>query len=224
MGVIKHGIAMFVCNCRKVYHVSCGNRLGECPNCSTSLSEDMIVGEDKEEEEVEVDYDSLALPKLRLTPEDKLELLDERLILGDVSEDVYKGLKAKYEKEMESGAETEGDELYKCPSCGRVVDKGAERCSCGVVFTQKEGFLCPECKRVVPFDSETCKHCGVRFSDSEQFSCPSCGRYLGWGVKQCSCGTVFSDELVEGFNCPSCGKFLKSDATICDSCGTTFTD
>jgi len=222
MGLIKHGLAMFACSCRKVYHVSCGKRLGECPNCSSHLSEDMIVGKEKEVEEVKVDYESFPVPKLRLTTDDKLELLEERLILGEVSEDVYRELKSKYEKELEVGAEAEA--LYQCPSCNSIVDRGAQQCSCGLVFSDKEGFLCPECAHVVPFDSDACRYCGVRFSKVEEFSCPSCGKSLGWGVKQCSCGTRFSDELVEGFQCPSCGKFLDSNSSSCDACGVIFSD
>lgn len=221
MGLIKHGLSMLVCNCHKVYHVSCGKRLGHCPNCEFEFSDDMVVGTEEEQKEIQVDYESHVVPKLQLTPEDKLELLEERLILGEVSEEVYRELKSKYERERELG-EPEGDELYRCPSCGNMVDRDAERCSCGAVFSGEVGFLCPECGRVISFDAKACNNCGVRFSESGSFICPSCGRTLERGAAECQCGTRFSDALVEGFNCPECGSFLESDATECDNCGVSF--
>lgn len=224
MGMIKDGLAHMVCICKKAYHVSCGRRLGECPNCSTALTDEMIVGEDEEVEEVKIDYEAIPAPKLRLSPEEKIELLDERLILGELGEEVYKQLKAKYEREMELGAEAEGDEIYKCPSCNAIVDKDAEKCECGVILSQEEGFLCPECRNFVPYDSKVCTKCGVRFSEGEEFVCPSCKRQLEWGTEVCPCGTRFSDELVEGFYCPSCGKFQERTVSSCDSCGVIFSD
>jgi hypothetical protein len=222
MGIIKHGLAMFVCKCNKVYHVSCGRRLGKCPHCSADLTEDMIIGKEEKAEEVKVDYEALPVPKLRLSIEDKQELLEERFVLGEISEDVYKELKAKYRKEQETGTEFSGDEVYRCPSCDNIVDKNAARCSCGAIFSDKEGFLCPECNKFVPNEANVCTYCGIRFSGEGIFVCPSCGKTLPWGIKECSCGTVFSDELVEGFQCPECGNFLEANAKKCDSCGVVF--
>jgi len=38
MGVVKPGLEIMGCNCGNKFHKSCGERVGECPKCSSSLS------------------------------------------------------------------------------------------------------------------------------------------------------------------------------------------
>jgi uncharacterized OB-fold protein len=60
--------------------------------------------------------------------EKMLEMLDERLIRGEISESTYKELKAKYSAKLEEPVE----KANVCPSCGAELSPGTKFCaSCG---------------------------------------------------------------------------------------------
>lgn len=219
LGMMKEGLASIQCGCGKSFHVSCATRLGHCPVCSSTIQEVAASGGIKEKG-IEVDHEFFPIPKLRLTNEEKLELLEERLILGEITEETYKELKSKYEAGMKAEWE------YQCPSCGRYVEESATVCECGSIFSEERienAFLCPECDKILPWEASYCESCGVRFVE-EQFSCPRCGNTLVISDRQCSCGLQFKDEIVQGFYCPSCQSFQLENNLFCTSCGVRFSE
>ena len=113
LGSIKTGLMAIKCKCGKLYHESCGVRVGECPKCSRKFNlEKMAKLEEDELDELE------EMEELELTKEEyeqkkdeedkkerkkfaaKLEKLEDRLVDGDISEETYLMLREKFEKKM----------------------------------------------------------------------------------------------------------------------------
>jgi predicted RNA-binding Zn-ribbon protein involved in translation (DUF1610 family) len=172
------------------------------------------------EEEPETDFENIPIPKLRLTSEEKLELLEERLLLGELSEGTFRELKDKLVSELEAVR-------FQCPCCGRFIDEEDESCECGAVFSDEEignAMACPECNSLVPKDAQYCESCGVRYVEDGVFVCPSCLRELDLDRGTCECGVRFSDEAVLGFYCPQCGEFQAQENDRCTSCRVRFVE
>ncbi|MFQ5911420.1 MAG: hypothetical protein ACE5IJ_11990 [Thermoplasmata archaeon] len=218
LGHLKQGLALSECDCGKVFHVSCASRLDNCPNCGARIEDRMMVPGIRTEEEPEVDLESIPIPKLRLTSEEKLELLEERLLLGEISEETFKELRKKLESELEAVR-------FQCPRCMQFVGEEEELCECGAIFSDEEidnALLCPECRSMVPKDAVFCESCGVRFLEEGVFICPLCMRELDLDSRSCACGAKFSDEAILGFYCPQCGEFQGQESDTCTSCGVLY--
>ena len=220
LGHMRQGLASTKCDCGKVFHVSCASRLEDCPNCGVRIEDRMMVPGVRSEEEPEVDFESIPIPRLRLTSEEKLELLEERLLLGEISEGIFRELREKLVTELEAVR-------YQCPCCGRFIDGEDESCECGAIFSDEEignALVCPECSSLVPKDAQFCESCGVRFVEDGTFVCPVCSRELDLDTGTCECGAKFSAEAVLGFYCPQCGEFQVQDNDRCTSCGVRFVE
>jgi predicted RNA-binding Zn-ribbon protein involved in translation (DUF1610 family) len=220
LGQLKQGLASTECDCGKVFHVSCALRLEGCPNCGTRIEDRMMVPGVQHEEEPEIDYENIPIPKLRLTSEEKLELLEERLLLGEISEGTFHELKDKLESELEAVR-------FQCPCCARFISDEDESCECGAIFSDEEignAMVCPECSSLVSKDAVACESCGVRFVEDGMFVCPVCLRELDLDTGICECGAKFSDEVLLGFYCPQCGEFQVQEIDICTSCGVRFAE
>ncbi|MFQ6128753.1 MAG: hypothetical protein ACE5QW_07625 [Thermoplasmata archaeon] len=220
LGHLKPGLASTECDCGKVFHVSCASRLENCPNCGAGIEDRMMVPGVKSVEEPQVDFERIPIPKLRLTSEEKLELLEERLLLGEISEETFRELKEKLESELEAVR-------YQCPCCGQFVGEEDESCECGAIFSEEEigdALLCPECGSIVPKDAPFCESCGVRFLEDGIFICPICLRELDFDSKSCECGAKFSDEAILGFYCPQCGEFQNQESDRCTFCGVHYVE
>ncbi|MFQ6107343.1 MAG: zinc ribbon domain-containing protein [Thermoplasmata archaeon] len=220
LGRIKQGLAFTECDCGKVFHVSCAIRLDSCPSCGARIEDRMRVPGVRSTEEPKIDMENIPIPKLRLTSEEKLELLEERLLLGEISEETFRDLRKKLEADLEVAR-------FQCPCCGRFVAEEDETCKCGVIFSDDEmgnALVCPECSSIIPRDAVFCESCGVRFSDDGIFVCPVCRRELDLDSRSCECGARFSDEVILGFYCPQCGEFQRQENDSCSSCGVGFVE
>ena len=248
LGEIKGGLPFALCDCGKLYHVTCGFRVGVCVSCGMQMDERMrrepercqtaannFSGGDAEpaadEEPVkpaEVAAPEPLPPAPRLSPSQKLELLEERLLTGHVSERLYTELKAKFEAEraaVGAAAETTAREPpYACPECGEELADGAPSCpKCGLRLAEGGGFECPECGAALTESQRKCA-CGAEFTDVEtEYSCPMCGTIQSGDADKCAaCGAVFADEAHElEFECPECGRTVEESASECE-CGAVF--
>jgi DNA-directed RNA polymerase subunit RPC12/RpoP len=161
-----------------------------------------------------------------------LELLEERLLTGHISEALYGELKAKFEAERDaapamedappaSESPNEGGPSYACPECGSELDEGAEACPhCGL--RMGEGFACPECGAAIERDQRRCS-CGAQFTDiEEECQCPMCGTVQDGDADKCaSCGAIFEDADETEYVCPECGRTVDEGASECE-CGAVF--
>ncbi len=276
LGEIKGGLPFAICDCGKLYHVTCGFRVGVCVSCGIQMDEGMRrepegwasqprqkesppsssseqsslqelhpgLSEDAASERqggagafaaTSVDAPPLP-PARRLSTAQKLELLEERLLTGHISERLYTELKEKFTAERaenmsptEAGLgeapgiePAESEPSYACPECGQELEEGAEACPhCGL--RMGEGFACPECGATLERDQRRCS-CGAEFTDvEEEYSCPMCGTVQSGDSDKCeSCGAVFEGEAHETeFVCPECGATVEESAAEC-SCGAVF--
>lgn len=120
-----------------------------------------------------------------------LELLDERLIRGEISETTYKELKAKYSAKLEEFAEK--------PAAPKIAV--AEK---PVTFAAEKPPKKPAPKPPPAKKANVCPHCGAELEPGAKF-CMSCGKKV---------------QLEKKANtCPSCGAELESGAKFCTSCG-----
>jgi len=239
MGEIKGGLPFAICDCGKLYHVTCGFRVGVCVSCGIQMDERMrrepeggarptepaaVCVETERDEPV----DSEPLPQARrLSVQEKLELLEERLLTGHISENLYTELKAKFEGEMEAvGAKaaevTSPETSYACPECGEELARDAPSCpKCGIRLD--ESFACPECGAALERDQRRCS-CGAEFTDVEtEYSCPMCGAVQSGDTEKCeACGAVFAEGAHDTeFECPECGRTVEASASECE-CGAVF--
>jgi uncharacterized membrane protein len=111
LGVIKTGLMAIKCKCGKLYHESCGVRVGECPRCDRKFileklaklkAEEIESMEEKEEselspEEFEKQQEKKEQEK-RSEVVDILSGLEKRLAKGEISEETYLMLRKKYEQ------------------------------------------------------------------------------------------------------------------------------
>jgi predicted RNA-binding Zn-ribbon protein involved in translation (DUF1610 family) len=261
LGEIKGGLPFAICDCGKLYHVTCGFRVGVCVSCGIQMHEGMRrepegwTSQPRQNESPSSSSESKEfqagsrldvlesgapiappLPSApRLTAVQKLELLEERLLTGHISEALYTELKAKFEAEREAAPEAEREksmaeadgageleQSYACPECGQELDEGAEACPhCGL--RMGEGFACPECGAALERDQRRCS-CGAEFTDvEEEYSCPMCGTVQSGDSDKCeSCGAIFAEEAHETeYVCPECGATVEESAVEC-SCGAVF--
>ncbi|MEW5936294.1 MAG: zinc-ribbon domain-containing protein [Candidatus Thermoplasmatota archaeon] len=241
LGEIKEGLPFALCDCGKLYHVTCGFRVGVCVSCSAQIEDRMRVDPPApapSHPRMPRDGAPPAVPngdrapaplppKDGLTPRDKLELLEERLLTGHISEATYLELKAKYEDALRRTApppEKDAALEFECPECGAALDADASACSrCGVRFIEEMRFTCPECGAVLESSARKCS-CGVVFVDSEQeVSCPLCGAVQSMEARRCAgCGAEFSEDLEEiEYRCPACDRVIPEGAERC-TCGAIF--
>lgn len=111
LGVIKTGLMAIRCKCGKLYHESCGVRVGECPRCDRKFileklakmkQEEIETLEEKEESELStVEFEQQLEQKKKDKRGEFAEILDgleKRLAKGEISEETYLMLRKKYEK------------------------------------------------------------------------------------------------------------------------------
>lgn len=114
----KDCLPFAVCDCGKLYHVTCGFRIGVCVSCSAQMMETQ--------------------EKERLTLREKITLLEERLLTGHISELTYLQLKAKYEDALRREAPPSEKKIvpeFECPECGETLSTDAAACPrCGARF------------------------------------------------------------------------------------------
>jgi predicted RNA-binding Zn-ribbon protein involved in translation (DUF1610 family) len=261
LGEIKGSLPFAICDCGKLYHVTCGFRVGVCVSCGVQMDEGMRrepegwqskphnLSPPSSASEVSMTIPESARlgdgaggaptapplpPARRLSTAQKLELLEERLLTGHISEALYAELKAKFEAEREAAPEAEEEksmadadgadglgQSYACPECGHELDEGADACPhCGL--RMGEGFVCPECGASIERDQRRCL-CGAEFTDAEEeCSCPMCDTVQSGDADKCaSCGAIFEDAEETEYVCPECGATVEESAAEC-SCGAVF--
>jgi hypothetical protein len=215
LGVIKKDLPSVLCGCGKQYHNSCAVRVVNCPVCGREL------GFSKQKPHV-VDSDMPMVKPMPLSRDDKLLLLEERFLLGEITERTYLSI-----KEQVSSAP---DEATFCSVCGRRLIDG-ETCDCTMYDRRLQ---CPECGNILGEEDQFCNRCGVVFSTDfrlDLYQCPECGRVVSEGQNSCACGVLLvgegnmicpgcRKEIPESSStCPLCGKSLVENITECPACG-----
>ena len=215
LGVIKRDLPSVLCGCGKQYHNSCAVRVVNCPVCGREL------GFSKLKPHV-VDSEMPMIRSVPLSKEDKLLLLEERFLLGDMTERTYLSMKEQV------AAAPDGARF--CSVCGRRLIHG-EDCDCTMY---ERSLQCPECGNLLGEDDQFCNRCGVVFSTDfrlDLYQCPECGRVVSEGQTSCACGVLLvgegnmicpgcGAEIEESSSaCPVCGKSLVEDITECPACG-----
>lgn len=201
LGMIKPDLPSVLCGCSKQFHNSCAMRVGKCPICGKEL------GYTAQKPHV-VDSDMPFIRPMPLTKEDKLLLLEERFLLGEITEATYQSMKADVQRSA--------DDSVFCSVCGRRLHKG-ESCDCTMY---KRSLQCPECGTNLADEDMFCRRCGVVFStefSKDLFQCPECGRVVSDEEKQCTCGALLVGE--GNMICPKCGKEIPETASKCAHCG-----
>ena len=214
LGMMKDGMPGVACECGKHFHNSCAIRVAQCPVCGNELASA------RQKPHVV----SSEIPPVRsfpLSKEDKLLLLEERFLLGDITENTYLSMR---EQVM-----TSPDVSTFCSVCGRRI-VGPGPCDCVV---QERTVQCPECGEVINEEEEFCSRCGVVFSPDfahDLFQCPECGRVVSDGQSGCTCGALLVGEgnmICQGCGsevpevsmaCPECGRQLVENITVCPAC------
>jgi len=215
LGVIKMDLPSVLCGCGKQYHNSCAVRVVNCPVCGREL------GFSRQKPHV-VDSDMPMVRPMPLSRDDKLLLLEERFLLGEITERTYLSI-----KEQVSSAP---DEARFCSVCGRRLIDG-ETCDCTMYDRRLQ---CPECGNILLEEDQFCNRCGVVFSTDFRlglYQCPECGRVVSEGQNSCVCGVLLvgegnmicpgcRKEIPESSStCPVCGKSLVENVTECPACG-----
>jgi len=233
LGVIKKDLPSVLCGCGQRFHNSCAMRVGECPICGRKL------GYASQRPHV-VDSVAPVIKPIPLSRDDKLLLLEERFLLGEVTERTYLSLKEKVQNTPESATFCsvcgrrllEGEvcdctlfkRVLQCPECGESLSEEDLFCGrCGVVFStdfKKSLFQCPECGRVVAEDERVCT-CGVLLVGQGNMICPKCGNEIPETSTSCpDCGEPLVELVTE---CPACGSRVDKEAFECE-CGVIFSD
>jgi len=233
LGMIKEGLPSVLCECGKRFHNSCAMRLGTCPLCGKELAY-------VRQKPHVVDSQTPIIRPVPLSKEDKLLLLEERFLLGEVTERTYLSVR----KQVAASPDTslfcsvcgrrlmEGEECdctthertVQCPECGSVITDEDMFCrKCGVVFTpefSQDLFQCPECGRIVAEVEHTCE-CGVLLVGEGNMICPRCRSEIPESAMECPrCGQPLVDTVSE---CPVCGRRVDRDSFSCE-CGVVFSD
>ena len=233
LGVIKEDLPSVLCACEGQFHNSCAVRTGECPVCGRRL------GYKRQKPHV-VDSDMPPVRPRSLSKTDKLFLLEERFLLGEVSERTYLAIRSEVNSAPDDArfCDTCGRRLldgescdcilyereFQCPECGSNLSEDERFCHvCGVVFSpdfSDDLFQCPECGRIVSGDESSCR-CGVMLVGEGNMICPECGAEIPRTAQECEvCGRSFAEEISE---CPACGRRVDRDAVVCE-CGVVFSD
>jgi len=233
LGVIKRDLPSVLCGCENHYHNSCASRTGDCPVCGKEL----VATRPKPHV---VDSQMPSVRPARLAKRDKLFLLEEKFLLGEITERTYLGLRDEVSRAPDTAVfcdicgrrlldgETCDCTMYErelqCPECGSRLTDEDEFCRrCGVVFSQDfsgDLFQCPECGRVVSEKDAVCD-CGVLLVGEGNMICPGCGAEIPETALECPvCERRFVEEISE---CPACGRRVDRDAFSCE-CGVVFSD
>ena len=206
LGVIKKDLPSVLCGCGKQFHNSCAIRVGKCPICGKEL------GYSKQRPHV-VDSVMPVIKSVPLSKEDKLLLLEERFLLGEISERTYLSLKEEVKKAPETAT--------FCSICGRRLLEG-ETCDCTMF---KSTIQCPECGEKLSEEDQFCSKCGVVFStdfSKDLFQCPQCGRIVSDEERTCACGVLLVGQ--GNMICPKCGKEIPETSTVCPNCDEAFVE
>ncbi len=201
LGVIKRDLPSVLCGCGKQFHNSCAMRAGRCPICAREL------GYTAQRPHV-VFSEMPALRSVPLSKDDKLLLLEERFLLGELTERTYLAMKEQVQRAP--------DAATFCSICGRRLLDG-EGCDCTFY---KSSLQCPECGVTLSDEDMFCSRCGVVFStdfSKDLFQCPECGRVVAGDEKTCACGALLVGE--GNMICPRCGKEIPETSTACGLCG-----
>ncbi len=233
LGMIKPDLPSVLCGCGKQFHNSCAMRVEKCPICGKEL------GYSSQKPHV-VDSEIPVIRSVPLSREDKLLLLEERFLLGEITERTYLSMKESISKAPETATfcsicgrrliddETCDCTLFKrilqCPECGSNLSEEDQFCRrCGVVFStdfSKALFQCSACGRMVSEDEKSCS-CGVRLVGEGNMICPKCSKEVPQTAMSCpGCGESFVELVSE---CPACGRRVDKDAFAC-LCGVIFSD
>lgn len=203
LGVIKKELPSVLCGCGKQFHNSCAMRVEICPICGRELGYTA--------QKPHVTYSEMPLVRsVPLSKDDKLLLLEERFLLGEITEKVYLIMK----EEVRSAP----DAATFCSICGRRLLDG-ESCDCTFY---KSSLQCPECAATLGEEDMFCSRCGVVFStdfSEDLFQCPECGRIVAGDEKSCACGVLLVGE--GNMLCPHCGKETPETSTACENCGAS---
>ena len=206
LGLIKEGLPSVSCTCENRYHNSCATRTRDCPACGKRLRFT------KQKPRV-VDSEEPRVSPGQLSKKDKLFLLEERFILGEITERTYLSLR----DEVSKAAET----AMFCNVCGRRLIDG-ETCDCMVPDRE---FQCPECGSTISDEDAFCRRCGVVFSTDlpvDLFQCTECGRIVTGEETACECGALLVGE--DNVICPGCGAEAPESALACPVCGRPFVE
>ena len=214
MGIIKRDLKSLDCPCGSNFHYSCAARIGICPSCGAPIS--AAVSSAELEAPIREFKPIRTMP---LSKEDRLYLLEDKFLVGEIDEETYNRLKNEVVSTL--------PEPIICPSCGDRLYEN-EQCSCA------ESNECPECGATLGDDYEFCRKCGVVISEDfeeELFQCSSCGRIVSSSERICSCGALLLDlgesvcqecghPVASGDrSCPNCGRLRIIELLVCPSCG-----
>ena len=206
LGMIKRDLPSVLCGCGKQFHNSCAMRVSTCPICGKELGYTM-------QKPHVVDSAMPAIRPMRLTKDDKLLLLEERFLLGEITESTYLSLR----EQVKAAPET----VAFCSICGRrLLDK--ETCDCTIY---RRTLQCQECGATLSDEDQFCRKCGVVFTtefSKDLFQCPECGRIVADDEKSCACGVLLVGE--GNVLCPKCGKEIPAKASECEHCGHSFVE
>ena len=204
LGIIKPDLPSVLCGCGKQFHNSCAMRVEKCPICGR------VLGYSAQRPHV-VASDVPVVKSVPLSREDKLLLLEERFLLGEITERTYLGLKEQIGKAPETAV--------FCNVCGRRLLDG-ETCDCTAF---KRTLQCPECGSTLSEEDQFCNRCGVVFSTdfpSTLFQCSACGRIVSEEEQTCACGARLVGE--GNMICPKCAKEVPETSMTCPNCGESF--
>lgn len=206
LGLIKPDLPSVLCGCGKQFHNSCAMRVEMCPICGREL------GYSAQRPHV-IASEMPVIKSVPLSREDKLLLLEERFLLGEISERTYLSLKEQIGKAPETAT--------FCSICGRRLLDG-ESCDCAAF---KRILQCPECGSNLSEEDLFCRRCGVVFStdfSSALFQCSACGRIVSEDERSCTCGVRLVGE--GNMICPKCAKEIPETSMTCPHCGESFVE
>lgn len=201
LGVIKKDLPSVLCGCGKQFHNSCAMRVEKCPICGREL------GYTVQRPHV-VHSEEPLVRSVPLSKDDKLLLLEERFLLGEMTEKAYLSMKQDIQRAPDSAV--------FCSICGRRLLDG-ESCDCTFF---RSSLQCPECSATISEEDMFCSRCGVVFStdfSKDLFQCPECGRVVASDEKSCACGVLLVGE--GNMLCPRCGREIPETSTACEHCG-----
>ncbi len=206
LGMIKPDLPSVLCGCGRQFHNSCAMRMEKCPICGKEL------GYSPQKVHV-VDSEVPIIRSVPLSREDKLLLLEERFLLGEITERTYLSMKERISQTPENAV--------FCSICGRRLLDG-ETCDCSAF---KRTLQCPECGSNLSEEDQFCRRCGVVFStdfSEALYQCSSCGRIVSEDEKSCTCGARLVGE--GHMICPKCSKEIPETSINCPDCGESFVE
>ena len=177
LGIIKRDLTSIDCDCGSSFHHSCAIRVGICPICSSAIDIPQSAQPTLDEPSTE------PIRAMPLSREDRLFLLEDRLLSGEIDKDEYARLKHEILTNL--------PEPVFCANCGTKLFPG-EKCQC----MDAEASRCPECgKHIEPAES-FCRSCGLVLSEDFNeplYQCSACGRIVSANERVCTCGAALFD-------------------------------